>query len=189
MAASGTSVDPTKVVNGTTGNDTLTIPAGTLLVDGDGGTDTVLLGAYQYFANYQIVRNTDGSIGVTDTHGGSLTDTKMVGIATLQFADGSYNVATGQFFSLAHTVNGTAGNDTLTVPAGTQLVNGDGGTDNVALGAYQYYANYQIVRNADGSVGVTDVHGGSLTNTLMVGIATLQFADGSWHWRRFRVCN
>jgi hypothetical protein len=194
VAASGASVDPTKVVNGTAGNDTLTVPAGTLLVNGDGGTDTVLLGAYQYFANYQIVRNADGSIDVTDTHGGSLINTQMVGIATLQFADGSYNVATGQFTSNTtppppaspvidptKIVNGTPGNDMLTVPAGTQLVNGDGGTDTVVLGAYQYYANYQIVRNIDGSISVSDTHGGSLVGTKMVGIATLQFTDGNYN--------
>src|SRR5580698_1009195 len=119
MAASGTSVDPTKVVAGTTGNDILTIPAGTLLVNGDGGTDTVSLGAYQYYAEYQITRNTDGSISVTDVHGGSITNTEMVGISTLQFADGTYNVATGQFTAGAAAALSTTTTNTATTTTTT----------------------------------------------------------------------
>ncbi len=211
VAVTGLVVSGANTVNGTAGNNLLTVPAGTKLVNGDGGTDTVVLGPYQYYAEYRIVRNTDGSLDVSDLHGGSLTDTKMVGIATLQFADGSYNVSTGTFTSSSsasgavappppppppvivappvvvpppagssNVVNGTAGNDVLAIPAGTTLVNGDGGTDTAVLGPYQYYANYKIVTNPDGSIDVSDLHGGAITNTQMVGIATLQFADGAY---------
>ncbi|GEM_PF-3154587 len=179
--STSTAIDPTKIVTATVGSDVLTVPAGTQLVNGNGGADTVLLGTYQYFAEFQIVRNADGSITVTDEHGGTLINTQMIGISVLRFGDGCYDVGTGQFIAAAAVVNGTAGNDTLSVPAGTQLVDGNGGTDVVAFGAYQYFAEFQIVRNANGSIGVTDLHGGTLTNTQMVGIGSLQFGDGTYN--------
>ena len=202
-----TSVPAAKTVTGTTANEILKVPAGTLLVKGAGGTDIVNMGQYQYYTGYKIVKNADGSVTVTDTHSGTLTNTKMVGISTLQFTDGAYDVASGKFTSGAKvalpttsgtstgstssggttpsttnkTVTGTAGNDVLKVPAGTQLVNGGGGTDKVNMGEWQYHTSYQITRNSDGSINVTDVHGGTLTNTKMVGISTLEFTDGSYN--------
>ena len=194
-------VEPQRTVHGTTGNDLIAVPAKTELVKGDGGTDIVSMGSYQYYASYKIVRNTDGSISVTDNHGGSLSNAKMVGISYLQFSDGAYNVATGQFTAgmkaalpaaaagsptvavsadAAHTVTGTAGNDTLAAPTGTQLVDGGSGTDLLSVGDYQYFSNYQIVRNGDGSLNLTDTHGGALNNTRVVNVETLKFADGTY---------
>ena len=201
MTSAPTTLNTAKVVTGTPGNDMLTIPAGTQLVEGDGGIDTVLLGAYQYYANYQIVQSGNGTIIVTDAHGGSLVGTEMVGIASLQFTDGSYTVATGKFTTGSaaaivapaapqpvsaavipspHEVVFSPGHDTLAIPAGTLLVEGDGGTDIAVLADYQYYANYQILRAANGTITVTDEHGGSLIGTSMAGVTTLQFADGSY---------
>jgi len=180
VVATGQFFATAKLVNATAANQFLTVPAGTQLVNGCDGVDTAVLGPYQYFDEFKILANADGSLSVTDQHAGSLINTKMVGISLLEFADGTYDVARSAFIPNAEIVNATSASQTLTLPAGTLLVNGEGGSDTVALGPYQYYANYQIIHSNDGSILVSDLHGGSITDTVMVGITTLQFSDGSY---------
>lgn len=179
--ASGQFVGTNALVNATSANQFLTVPAGTQMVNGGDGVDTAVLGPYQYFNQFKILANGDGSISVTDQHGGSLINSQMVGISLLKFADGTYDVARSAFIANANIVNYTSASQTLTIPAGTLLVNGESGSDTVALGPYQYFANYQISHSNDGSILVSDLHGGSIIDSVMVGVTTLQFSDGSYN--------
>ncbi len=158
------------------GIDIMSIAAGTTKVTGNGDIDTVDFSTtYGYSWNYTIVANADGTFSVSDVHGGSIVNALMVGIADLKFAD-----KTVQLVPANHTVTFAAGVDTMAIPAGTLEVIGNGAVDTVDFSStYGYAANYKIVANSGGTFSVTDVHGGSIVNALMVGIANLKFADGT----------
>jgi hypothetical protein len=178
VASGNFTQDNSHIVNFTSGTNTVAAPTGTIAVNGNGSIDTLDLSSlYCYSSNFTITKNADGTFSMTDNHGGNFTKTRLSGISEIKFADGTYDLPSGNVASSVF--NFAAGNNTATPPLGTQLVVGNGAVDIVDLsGVGIYSTGLTIIRNADGSVTATDPHG-YLNSTRMVGIATIRLADGT----------
>jgi len=162
--------DGTKLgeVDGTAGNDTLQVTANTRLVEGKGGADTAVFANYSGW--YSIAKNPAGGLDVTDIHATG-TMVHLDGIASLKFSDGlTYDTASGKM-----TMVGGAGNDTLTVPAGAQVVEGGGGINTAVFAKAQ--SAYTVTSLAEGAFSVVDnaTHLAVTANHIQV----LKFADGT----------
>jgi len=81
-------------LDGWEGNDTLTSGGGNDYLDGGADNDTAI--ASGNYWNYSIVDNGDGSLDLTDNVGNDGAD-YLVNIETIQFADGTYDVASQTF--------------------------------------------------------------------------------------------
>ncbi len=171
------------------GNDTLAIPSGTTSVTGNGdANDTALLqGDHGWF---NITKNSDGSITVSDWHMGTLIGTHMTGVATLDFSDGyAYNVANGTFGQIAATSGtgtGSTGGTTSGSTGGTTS-GGTGGTTSGSTGGTTSGSSTGIVNGttvafAPGADvltppnGVTSITGNGDPNDVLV----LQ-GDHNWY--------
>jgi hypothetical protein len=83
--------------------------------------------------SYQIVRNANGTLTVTDTVHGTLKNAVISGIGALKFSDGlSYDTTSARMVQL-----GSSGNDTMTVIAGAQVVDGGGGINTAVFAKSQ----------------------------------------------------
>ncbi len=205
-------------INGTSGNDYLTGTAGNDVINGLGGQDTIKGSAgsdridggdagYNQVdyagapADYEMVRNSDGSICVKKPGGGVDTLTNISGFwfegagvwLSLQDAlvtcgcdddtgngngngggNGTINGTTGNDY-----IHGTAGNDVINGLGGQDTIKGSTGSDMIDGGDAGYnqvdYAgsvkDYVITKNADGSYTVKKPDGG---------VDTLKNIDGFW---------
>jgi hypothetical protein len=79
--------------------------------------------------------------------------------------------------ALADTLNGMGGNDMLYGNGGNDTIDGGAGSDTAWYTGLR--ADYSVVRNANGTVTVTDLRGGSPDGTdTLTGVEKLDFADG-----------
>ena len=163
---------PLHIVTFAAGVNTMPVPNGTVEVIGNGAADTIDLGS-AYSWNYSLVHNGNGSYSLTDTHGGTLNKTLLVEIANLRFEDKTIALTPA-----TNMVTFAPGVNTMSIPSGTQEVVGNGAADTIDLSG-NYSWNYSVVHNADRSYSLTDTHGGTLTDTLLVGITNLKFSDGT----------
>ena len=164
---------------------------GSDLIDGGDGFDQANYdGSLPDFA---LARNADGSITVSDLVGGEGTDT-LVNVEAFYFAgssdwipvsgvvadygttdsDGWLQGTTG-----ADHLYGLAGDDVLIGYQGNDLIDGGDGYDQVNYDGS--LADFSFVRNADGSVTVTDLVGDEGTDTVVS--ADAFYFDGSSDWR------
>lgn len=167
-------VSPQDIVNFAAGVNTLTVPNGTELVQGNGGLDTLDLSAGgEPAADYSITGNSDGTFLITDLIGGSLTDTVLSGVSYVKFANSIVHL-----INTSQAVQFSSGTNIESVPYGTKLVIGNGASDTIDFTSVYGYSNYySVTANADGSYSISDLHGGSLANTKLVGISALKFRD------------
>ena len=179
-------------LTGTGGDDSFDGLGGVDVISGSGGNDTIDGGGAEYdqvdysgaAADYQMTRNADGSVTVVKPDGG---------IDTLYEIDGFWFNGEGAWYSLdsllsGSEITGTEGNDRLTGTGGddsfdglggVDVISGSGGNDTIDGGGAEYdqvdysgaAADYQMTRNADGSVTVVKPDGG---------IDTLYEIDGFW---------
>jgi Ca2+-binding RTX toxin-like protein len=147
-------------LDGDNGDDTLVVRAGSTMVIGGAGTDTVSYASSGAGVAVNLTTNTGGS-------GDTYSDIEnVIGSA---FGD---TIVGG---SVAGTLNGGGGNDTITATVAGTTVIGGSGSDTVTFA--QAKANYGIAINASGAVVVSGGEfGGAVT---LSGVETLQFLDGN----------
>jgi len=159
-------------ITATAANETFTIPNAPNQVQSIVGkftNDAVVVG--HSHDCYQITRNADGTLTVTDTVYGTLHNTVINGIATLKFSDGlTYDTASAKM-----TMVGTGGNDTLTVVAGAQVVDGGAGINTAVFAKAQ--SAYTVTSGVHGAFTIVDnaTHLPVTTNNIQV----LKFSDGA----------
>ncbi len=113
-------VDGDDILEGRGGNDTLD--------GGEGGMDTaVFSGNYADYAISEVDDNLQVADSVADRDG---TDT-LIGIETIEFADGTYDVATGEFAATSIEVVGGDDDDVIDGGAGDDQIDGGGGNDQI----------------------------------------------------------
>ncbi len=182
------------VVNGTSGNDVIWVPAGSYTINaGNGndvictgpGTNTVLAGA----GNDVVIASdgddtidggagndridTGGGTNIVNAGAGNDTVTGGVGDDEIEGGDGNDNLAAGDG---TNEVRGGADNDTITSGAGDDTIYGDDGNDTVAAGGGHDYveggAGNDQLRGEDGNdtliggAGNDRLEGGPEVNTL-----------------------
>jgi len=162
--------DGTKLgeVDGTSAADMLQVTANTRLVEGMGGADTAIFANYSGW--YSIVKNPAGGLDVTDIHATGTT-VHLDGVTSLKFSDGlTYDTVSAKLVQL-----GTAGNDTLKVMAGAQVVDGGGGTNTAVFAKAQ--SAYTVTSGVHGAFTLLDnaTQQSVVTNNIQV----LKFADGA----------
>ena len=173
---------------GLAGNDTFKGNAGNDRIDGGAGTDQANYSGYS--ANFTFVLNGDGSITVTDTVGNQGSDT-LVGVESVYFESDDYwsqlSYIMASPTSGNDTINGRSGNDTISGLGGADHLYGARGNDVLDGGAGSDQAtymgastNFTFVRNADGSVTVTDTVGSEGADTL-IGMESAWF-EGNSAW-------
>jgi len=181
-------------LNGGGDNDVLIGGAGDDVIDGGAGSeDQATYDGPR--SNFTLLRNPDGSVAVVDTVGGEGSDV-LTNVEAIYF-DGSsnwywLNEVVGDYGTagddawLAGSINsdrlyGLGGNDVLFGGAGNDLIDGGAGAEDQA----NYdgsSSDFAFVRNADGSVKVTDLVGGAGSDTL-VGVEAIYFdGDATWNW-------
>ncbi len=130
--------------------------------------DSIVLG-YGH-DSYQITRNANGSLTLTDTVHGTLKGTAISGITTLKFADGlNYDTASAKMV-----IQGAGANDTMTVKAGAQVVDGGGGMDTAVFAKAQ--SAYTVTSGARGVFTVLDK--ATQQSITASNVEVLKFADG-----------
>lgn len=130
--------------------------------------DSVVLGYGR--DSYQITRNANGSLTLTDTVHGTLKGTVVSGITSLKFADGlNYDTASAKLV-----MQGSGANDTMTVKARAQVVDGGGGIDTAVFAKAQ--SAYTVTSGARGAFTVVDKATQQSVTTSNVEV--LKFADG-----------
>ena len=123
---------------GSSGNDSWqVVNPGTFTLDGLGGSDTLALGT-SLRSSYTITQGNDGSVHVDSVSGASAAlHATLYNMERLTFNSGRDVLDLTSYFGtstpITSTVNGTIGNDTLTLPAGRVNVDGYGGLDTVLL--------------------------------------------------------
>ncbi|MBF0324497.1 MAG: hypothetical protein HQL42_05435 [Alphaproteobacteria bacterium] len=146
---------------GTSGNDTLKVNIAAQVIDGGGGTNTVVFAKAQ--SAYEVKSGAAGSFTILDK--ATQQTTIASNVQVLKFADGGR----------VGLLEGTAGNDTLQVTGLTRLVTGKGGLDEASFTNYSNW--YRIEKSAGGGLDVTDIHATG-TRVHLDGIAALTFKDG-----------
>lgn len=120
--------------------------------------------------SYQITRNVNGSLTLTDTVHGTLKGTLITGITALKFADGlTYDTVSAKMV-----MQGAGANDTMTVKVGAQVVDGGGGIDTAVFAKAQ--SAYAVTSGARGTFTVVDKATQQSVTTSNVEV--LKFADG-----------
>jgi Ca2+-binding RTX toxin-like protein len=184
IASLVTVAGPPAIINGTTGNDTLTGNAINNTINGlagddtliaSGGTDTLVGGA----GNDTYVVTSTADVIVENANEG--TDTvqssvsysiaALANVENLTLTGAGGNSATGN--SGANVIIGNSGNNTLTGGAGNDTINGGGGADTAVFSGNK--ASYTVT-TTDGISGT--ITGPDGTDQL-INITTLQFADTS----------
>lgn len=169
--------------------NTLNGGAGDDFIYGGGGSDILLGGAGDDYLNgeadddsydggggFDTVTYESASAGVTvDLTKAGPQNTRGGGVETLvniEALKGSFYADTLTGDGAANKLEGGAGADTLSGAAGDDLLIGgagddtlDGGTGSDTVRYYGWANEYSIVNNADGSVTVTDLRGGSPDGT------------------------
>ncbi len=104
------------ILRGDAGDNKLRGDSGSDTLEGGGGSDTAVYSGLQ--SSYQITYNADGSVTVQDSRAGSPdgTDT-LTGIETIQFADGTVNLALNHAPVLGTIVSGVNEDQLLSLPA------------------------------------------------------------------------
>jgi glucose/arabinose dehydrogenase len=179
------------------GNDTITGGADRDYVDGGADADVAVFTGN--FADYSLLRNSNGSWLVEDLRGGSPDGTDyLLNIETFRFADG--DVASGSMpitgtNGADNYLAGTAGNDTIDGRGGDDGIHAMGGNDTVTGGAGRDYvdggagadvavftgnfSDYALAQNSNGSWLVEDLRGGSPDGTdYLINVETARFASG-----------
>jgi|GEM_PF-972003 len=115
--------------DGVDGDDTLEGRGGDDTLDGgEGGTDTAIFsGNYADYAISEVGGNLQVADSVAERDG---TDT-LIGIETIEFADGTYNVASGEFTATSIEVSGGDSDDVIAGGAGDDNIDGGGGNDQI----------------------------------------------------------
>ena len=173
------------VILGSAGHDSLSGADGDDVIQGSEGNDIVDGGTGSDQANYLgsssdfvLARNADGSVTIADTVGSEGTDTLQNveavyfdGDSNWQWLDnlvGAYGTAENDAW-----LPGTSGDDHLYGLAGDDVLRGYGGDDYIDGGDGYDEASYAgslstftFLRNADGSVTVTDTSTAEGTDTL-----------------------
>ncbi|PZR31559.1 hypothetical protein [Caulobacter segnis] len=163
--------DGADTLYGNEGSDTLIGGAGDDMLYGQSGDDS-----YDGGAGFDTVFYDSATLGVTvDLSKTGLQNTRGGGVETLVNIEGlkgsSYaDTLTGD--AGANTLDGGAGADTLSGGGGDDLLIGGAGDDTLDGGdgadTVRYYGwanDYSVVKNADGSMTVTDTRGGSPDGT------------------------
>lgn len=175
------------------GDDTILPGAGTDHVDGGDGYDQVNYLADS--ADFAFMRNADGSVSVAYDSGSAVDDRGvLVNVEAVYFEGdsqwhsiaelaGDYGTAGDDAAVLgtggADHLYGLAGDDVLIGYQGDDLIDGGDGYDQVNYDGS--LSDFSFVRNADGSVTVTDFVGNEGTDTV-VSADAFYFA-GSSDWR------
>ena len=189
------------VVYGWDGNDSLAGGAGDDDLAGEAGSDTLDGGAgYDtavFFSNssdLSFTREADGSVLATPSSGPGEVD-RLMGIEGVWF-DGdqvwkSIDELAGDYGTEGddNWIAGTSSDDQLYGLAGNDVLYGAEGNDTIFGGLGEDQANfdgnlsaYTMLREADGSVLVSEI-GGSLQVDLLQGIEAVYFAgDDTWSW-------
>lgn len=180
---------------GDAGNDTIQGGGGDDYIEGGDGDDTIVL--LGNASDYVFIRNSDGSVTVTDIVGDEGTDT-LIDIEFVHFLGDN---STADLITLVADygtpnddgwLEGTAGNDalfgldgddTLIGRGGDDLIDGGAGDDTVVLAGS--VANYTISRNPDGTVSVQALVGDegvdrlvSIENVYFQGDSVFSSVDG-----------
>ncbi len=167
---------------GGSGSDTLIGGAGDDFLNGEADDDS-----YDGGAGFDTVTYENASSGVTvdltktgpqNTRGGgvetlaNIEALKGSAYADALTGDGAANTLEGG--AGADTLSGGGGDDLLIGGAGDDTMDGGAGTDTVRY--YGWANDYSVVNNADGSVTVTDLRGGSPDGTdRLVGVEKMIF--------------
>lgn len=160
---------------GGAGDDMLWGQAGNDSYDGGAGFDVV---SYETAAQGVVVDLS--KTGAQNTQGGGVET--LVNVESLKGSpyndiltgDAGTNVLDGGAGD--DVLNGGAGDDMLTGGAGNDVLDGGTGNDIVRYAGAQ--ADYSVVKNADGSVTVTDIRAGSPDGTdRLVNIETISFVS------------
>ncbi len=171
-----------KLVGGS-GQDTLTGGSGDDILDGGTGFDTAVYSGNR--SDYEVTRNDDGTITITDIRGTDGTDV-VQNVERYLFADGPVWVA--DLFKIYGAegddtiigtegndrIDGLAGNDNISGGAGNDWIDGGIGNDTVLFSGNRY--DYEINQNKDGSYTVRDIRGIDGTDTIR-NVENFKFAD------------
>jgi len=175
------------------GDDTLLPGAGMDYVDGGAGEDQVnYLGDS---TDFSFLRNADGSVSVSYDAGGAIEDRGILANVEAVYFEGDSqwhsivqlagdygtgdNDAWLQGTSGADNLYGLAGDDVLIGYQGNDLIDGGDGYDQVNYDGD--LSGFTFVRNADGSVTVTDTAGNEGADTVFS--ADAFYFNGSSDWR------
>jgi serralysin len=122
---------------GGSGNDTFTGNAGDNVIDGGGGTDTVLFAASILNFSFDFTGPAT-CIG----HSAAFGDDTFIDIEMFSFTGSSWTFAQLETYFSDQVLTGTAGNDVLAGAAGDDILDGLGGADRMSGGAGSdtYYA-------------------------------------------------
>jgi Ca2+-binding RTX toxin-like protein len=155
-------------LDGGNGNDTLNGGEGTDALTGGVGDDTFIVD------NAGDIVGEDENAG-TDTVRASVDFTLVANVENLVLAGGADLSGTGN--DLGNTLTGNTGSNSLSGGLGDDLLDGGLGRDTALFSGNR--AHYQIVRNQDGTVTVTDLVGEDGVDVLR-NMEVLQFSDGTF---------
>ncbi|MFN7169072.1 MAG: S8 family serine peptidase [Pannonibacter sp.] len=141
------------ILRGNAGQDRLVGGAGNDTIDGGADSDSVVYSGRR--ADYAIVKNSDGSITVTDKRANADGVDKVTNVETFIFADKSFATVSLTFDVLDKTIRGTEGNDTLNGTTGDDVIAAAGGNDTI-----------------NGSAGKDTIDGGAGTDTVSYAAST-----------------
>jgi Ca2+-binding RTX toxin-like protein len=178
-------------------DDVLTGGVGRDYIDGGAGSDTAVFSDAS--SSYSWTKNADGSVSITDLRGGSPDGSDyLINVEYLQFTNGTVGISNLVTTGTAGVDSlwggggvdimdaqagddglwGAGGNDILTGGAGRDYLDGGAGDDTAAFSGAAW--NYSSIRNADGSISITDLRGGSPDGSdYLINIEFLQFTDGT----------
>jgi hypothetical protein len=146
---------------------------------GEAGThiDVVRAGAtvddYVFIASATVGSDSNWSVTTSPLPNG----TYQVNVVSSDLADNSTASLNNVTFTVANSTNltGTAANDKLTAPAGSNAIDGQGGIDTVVYAGPR--ANYTVAKETWG-YGVTDKVGNG-GHDAVINVERLQFSDGA----------